>query len=190
MREWKLPRVGGSGAHPVLVIVLLMWLVALVDAIIPADLAQFGIRPRTMRGLIGIPLAPFLHAGWGHLIGNTLPLTVLMFLTLASRARAWTRMITIALLGGGLLWLVGRSANHVGASGWVFGMIAYLIAIGIRERALRSIGIAVLVGVLFGGTLLTGVIPTIGSSVSWDGHLCGALAGVAVAVLTTVRRRR
>lgn len=172
-------------AYPILVILLAMWLVRTVDMIIPFDLNQFGLLPRTLSGLTGIALMPFLHDGWGHLISNTIPLAFLLGLTVASRHQAWP-VITIIVLGGGvLLWCFGRSAYHIGASGLVFGLIAYLITVGVRERHILSAGIALLVGFLFGATLITGVIPSFGSAVSWDGHLMGAISGAVVGVQTS-----
>ena len=174
-----------KNAYVVFVFLLAMWLVYLVDLFIPADLTQFGLVPRSLRGLIGIPASPFLHGGLWHLIGNTIPLGILMFLTVSSRHKAWPAITAIILISGSLLWIVGRPASHVGASGLVFGLGGYLITVGIRERKLPSLGIALLVTFLFGGTLIGGVVPAWGGQVSWDGHLCGLIAGVGVGIVTT-----
>ncbi len=157
-----------------------MWLVWMVDLIIPVDFNRLGVLPRTLQGLPGIVLMPFLHGGLGHLIANTIPLAILLGLTVASRHRAWPVVATIVLLSGVLVWLFGRSGYHIGASGLVFGLIAYLITAGVRERQLISIAVALLVGFLFGATLIGGVIPRFGSAVSWDGHLLGAISGMVV----------
>jgi len=162
-----------------------MWLVRIVDAVIPFDFNQLGLLPRTLRGLLGIGLMPFLHGGFGHLISNTVPLAILLGMTVASRHQAWPVIVAIIVGNGVLLWLFGRSAYHVGASGLVFGLIAYLITVGVREKQLASLGIAILVGLLFGGTLFTGVIPSFRSAVSWDGHLFGATSGLIVGLATT-----
>ncbi len=175
-------------AYPVFTFLLAMWLVYLVELAIPADLTQFGLLPRSLRGLLGIVTAPFLHGGLGHLIGNTIPLAILMSLTIASRHRAWLVILAVIVISGCILWIVGRNANHVGASSLVFGLCTYLITVGIRERKIASLGIAVLVIFLFGGTLIWGVIPSFGSQVSWEGHLCGAIAGLAVGVFSTGKR--
>ena len=174
-------------AYSVFVVLLAMWLIQIVDTIIPYDLTTWGLQPRTFHGLVGIPLAPFLHAGFGHLMSNTVPLIVLLTLTVLSRHQAWPVIGAIVLGGGALLWIIGRNANHVGASGLVFGLIAYLITVGIREKQLQSLGIAIVVGFLFGGTLLFGMLPAFGSSVSWEGHLCGAVAGLGIGIATTQR---
>lgn len=172
-------------AYPILVLLLVMWLVRIVDAIIPFDFNQLGLWPRTLRGLPGIVLMPFLHAGFGHLISNTIPLAILLGLTIASRHQAWPIIVAIIIGNGLLLWCFGRSAYHIGASGLAFGLIAYLITVGVRQKQLISIGIALLVGILFGTTLLTGIVPTFSSAISWDGHLFGALSGLIVGFATT-----
>lgn len=177
-------------AYPVFTFLLAMWLVYFVDLAIPANLSQFGLVPRSIRGLIGIVTSPFLHGSFGHLVGNTIPLALLMFLTISSRHRAWLAIATIIVLSGCALWVVGRSANHVGASGLVFGLSTYLITVGIRERKFGSLGIAILVTFLFGGTLIWGVIPSFGGQVSWDGHMCGAAAGFLVGFVTTNKATR
>ncbi|TWU60447.1 Rhomboid family protein [Rubripirellula tenax] len=172
-------------AYPVVIFLLVMWLIRIVDMIIPADLNQFGLQPRMLHGVPGIMLSPFLHQGFGHLISNTIPLAILVGLTIASRHRAWLIVVAIVISSGVLLWIFGRSANHIGASGLVFGLIAYLITVGIREKQLVSVAIALMVGFFFGGTLVFGVIPSFGSAISWDGHLCGAISGVVIGIATT-----
>ena len=162
-----------------------VWGVYLLDWMFPAKFVDWGIIPRRLSGLIGIPLSPFIHDGIGHLISNSIPLAILLFLFIASRKTAWLRIIEVALLGGLFLWLFGRNGTegnvvHVGASGLIYGLIAYLIVVGLREKQPVSMAIALLVGFLYGGTLLWGVLPT-NAHVSWDGHLAGAVAGALLA---------
>lgn len=170
---------------PVAAILAAMWLVYFIDFLLPVSLASLGLVPRSLRGIIGIPTMTFLHSGLGHLIGNTAPLAILLSLAVTTRDRPWPSIISIVLSGGALLWLFGRTANHVGASLLIFGLITFLITVGIREKQVSSIAIAMLVGFFFGGSLFWGVIPMPGSTVSWDGHLCGAIAGVVVGLNVT-----
>jgi len=158
-----------------------LWIVYLVDVVLPIDLSAYGIAPRTLHGLIGIPLMPFLHASWGHLLGNTIPLCILLFILLSYRRDFLEVIVSIVIFGGLLLWCFGRSAVHVGASGLIYGLVAFLIASGFAERKPVPIFIALLVGFLYGTTLFFGVLPTAGVTVSWDGHLFGALAGAGTA---------
>jgi len=161
----------------VLILVAILWGVHLVDVVLPIDFNAYGLRPRTIGGLIGIPLMPFLHGGWGHLISNTIPLAVLLVLLAGSRAKSIGIVVGLVLLGGLFLWLFGRSSIHIGASGLVYGLIAFLIASGFLERRLGTLLVALLVLFLYGGSMLWGVLPSMNQGVSWDGHLFGAIAG-------------
>ena len=133
---------------------------------------------------------PFLHADLHHILGNTFPLIVLLALLAGSRARSWEVVLDIVLLGGFLLWLCGRPAIHIGASGLIFGLMAFLILSGLLERRLVPLAVAILVGFLYGGALISGVLPRFGSSISWDGHLCSFVAGGVVAYALTRQRER
>ncbi len=157
-----------------------IWGVFLVTLVFPS-LDAFGVVPRTLVGLVGIVTSPFLHANLHHLLSNTAPLLVLLALLAGSKARSWEIVLDVALLGGLLLWLFGRHATHVGASGLIFGLVAFLIVSGLKERRTIPLIVAVVVGFLYGGTLLWGVLPSAGPEISWDGHLCGAIAGATVA---------
>jgi len=160
-----------------------VWAVFVIDWIVPIDFTRFGLTSRSFFGAIGIPTMPFLHANLTHLAANTIPLFVLLALLAGSKVRSWEIVGEIVLVGGVLLWLFGRSViderpvTHVGASGLVFGLIAFLILSGLLERRVVPLLVAVLVAFLYGGTLLWGVLPTVDCGVSWDGHLCGAFAG-------------
>lgn len=124
---------------------------------------------------------PFLHANFLHLLSNTIPLVVLLILLAGSRAESWQVVLDVALLGGLLLWIFGREAVHIGASGLISGLTAFLIVAGLLEQRIVPLLIALIVGFLYGGSLILGVIPRFGSNISWDGHLCGAIAGGIVA---------
>ena len=165
------------------VLVAAMWLVFFADLILPIDLAKLGLYPRSFGGILGIPWMPFLHADLDHLVGNTIPLIVLLFLLVSSREDAWLAVGCIVVLSGGVLWLFGRSAVHVGASGLIFGLCSFLMIVGIRERRTIPISITILVGLIYGGTMLSGIVPRWQSNVSWDGHLCGLLGGVLAGFL-------
>lgn len=167
-----------------------IWLVFVVDCAFPGRLDAYGITPRTQRGLVGIVVAPFLHANFAHLAANTVPLAILLILLAGSTARSWLVVVAIVLGGGGLLWLFGRSATHIGASGLIYGLIAFLIVSGLCELRFVPLIVAVAVGFLYGGTLIAGVLPRLSSPVSWDGHLFGAIAGGLTAYLVTQGRNR
>ncbi len=170
--------------YGVVAFIAIIWAVFAVSCFVPS-LDSYGVVPRTLHGLIGIPAAPFLHANLHHILSNTFPLFVLLALLAGSKARSWEIVFDVVLLGGLLLWLFGRPADHIGASGLIFGLIAFLILSGFLERRLVPLAIAVIVGFVYGGTLISGVLPSVDSAISWDGHLCGAIAGGIVAYALT-----
>jgi len=154
-----------------------LWIVYLADWMLSIDFTQFGVIPRQLGGLIGIPCSPFLHANLTHLVSNTIPLAILLVLLFGSTKHPWETVATIILFSGVLLWLLGRSAVHVGASGLIYGLIAFIIVNGFREKKVIPIVVSLVVALLYGGTLLWGVLPSSDGTVSWDGHLYGAIAG-------------
>jgi len=158
----------------------LMWAVEILDAA-GAHLDANGIHPRDVDTLPDIAFAPFLHAGFGHLIGNTIPFLVLGgAIALGGLARTAAVVAIVALVGGLGTWLVGPAdTNHIGASGLVFGFAAYLIARGAFSRRLLHLGVGLLVLGVYGTTLLFGLVPHPG--ISWQGHLFGAVGGVVAA---------
>lgn len=168
---------------------VLMWAVETVD-VFAGDLDRHGIRPRDAAGLEGIATAPFLHAGFGHLLGNTLPFVVMgAVIALAGLARVAAVTAIVALVSGLGTWVVAASNTvHVGASGIVFGYAAYLLSRGIFSRRPLHLGVGALVLGIYGTTLLFGLRPTEG--ISWQGHLFGALGGLLAARVLDARRER
>jgi membrane associated rhomboid family serine protease len=158
----------------------LMWAVEIVD-VVAGDLDSGGIQPRDPDGLPGIAFAPFLHGGFGHLIGNTLPFLVLGgAIALGGLVRTASVVAIVALVGGLGTWLVGPAdTNHIGASGLVFGFAAYLVARGVFSRRLVHLAVGLVVLAVYGTTLLFGLVPHPG--ISWQGHLFGAVGGVVAA---------
>ena len=124
---------------------------------------------------------PFLHVDLKHLLGNSVPLAVTLMLLAGSRANSSAIVILIVILSGAGLWLFGRNANHIGASGLAFGLVTFHIFAGVFERRLRSIFIAIIDGLLYASTIIRGVLP-FQEGVSWDGHLFGGIAGILVAL--------
>lgn len=174
----------------VLLFVGALWAIYFLDVALPGSWTSWGVIPRTAGGLFGIVASPFLHGSFGHLLSNTMPLVVLLFLLQGSRSETWSTVAEIALAGGALLWIFGRNGTpespivHVGASGLIYGLIAFLIVAGIREKRIASMLVAFAVAILYGTTLLSGVLPTATGNISWDGHLTGAVAGAAIAYFT------
>lgn len=148
-----------------------------------------AVVPRRLDGLAGVLGAPLVHGSFAHLAANTLPLLVLGGMVAVRGAVYYvTTTLAIAVLGGLGLWLLGRSAAHVGASGVIFGYFGFLVGRGYYERSLPSVAVAVLVAVVYGG-MIGGVLPR-DDRVSWEAHLFGLLAGGVCARLAPGGQRR
>ncbi len=162
-------------------IVALMWVLEAINTIDSNGLDGDGIHARDVGHLWGIVTAPFLHVSFQHLIGNTVPF---LFMGAIIALRGAQRLILITaiviLLGGLGTWLIAPSGSvTVGASGVVFGYAAYLLARGFFDRSVIEVLIGTVVGVVWGGALLSSLVPHYG--ISWQGHACGAVAGVVAA---------
>ncbi len=170
-------------------LVFLMWAAFYLEVQFGYPLSVFGIVPHTLWGLVGIFTAPLLHGSLNHLVSNTIPLlflgTVLSFFydriagTVFFRAYIWTNV---------LVWIFGRQeANHIGASGVVYGLAFFLIFFGIFRRDFRSMLISLVVIVLYGGVIY-GVLPT-DPRISWESHFSGALVGVYTAIQLSSQKK-
>ena len=143
-------------------------------------LSNFGIEPREIGGAYTIATAPLIHANIAHLANNLLVFLVLGSLVLLQGLRYFAKASAIIiLLGGALVWLFARPSEHIGASGWIFGLWSLVIALAWYERSPRNIAIALAVLFFYGG-MVWGVMPT-QSYVSFESHLFGAIAGVVAA---------
>lgn len=169
-------------------IILFMWLLELADQFIfGTRLDTLGVRPWSISGLRGILFAPFLHAGFPHLIANTVPFLVLGWLVMIKHIRDFVMVTFIVMLISGLgIWVFGSPRSiHLGASSLIFGYFGFLLLRGYFERSPHSIFFSVVVAVLYGGLLL-GVLPQ-GNGISWQGHLFGFLGGGLAAYLMANR---
>ncbi|EHR62727.1 putative membrane protein [Saccharomonospora cyanea NA-134] len=170
--------------------VALLYLVELVDVVLPLELDRNGIVSRSLDGLDGVVWAPLLHDGWSHLFANTWPVAVFAFLAMAGGLGQWVMVTAVIWVVGGLgVWLV--SPDHtvtVGASGLAFGWLAFLLLRGVFSRSLAQLAVAVVLFALWGG-MLWGVFPGT-PGVSWQGHLFGAVGGVLAAWLVARADRR
>jgi membrane associated rhomboid family serine protease len=170
-----------AGVQVLLALVALMWVLEIVDAASGEQLDRYGIEPRDPDGLDGIVAAPFLHVGFGHLVGNTIPFVAMgVVIALQGALRLLAVTAIVALVSGLGTWLIAPADTlHLGASGVVFGYATYLISRGLFNRDALELGIGALVAVLWGGALVAGLEPQQG--ISWQGHLFGAIGGVVAA---------
>ena len=169
----------------------LLWVIEIVDWLLFRNqLPQFfGIQPWSVRGLLGIVCAPFLHGDFAHLLANTLPLLTLGWLVMLRGRGEWIAVSVITALCSGLgTWVFGGlNSTHIGASGVIFGYFGFLLLRGYFERSFSAIAFSLLVAFLY-GSIIFGVLPT-AQTISWQGHLFGFLGGVLAAKLLSKPRR-
>ena len=170
-----------SRALTLLACVGVVWAVSLYALWVdPGFVYDLAVIPRRADSLLGIFGMPFVHGSLGHLLANTWPLVVFGGILL-SRGTGYFLLVTlaIAVLAGLVLWLFGRGQAHIGASGVICGYFGFVVVRGLYERRIPSLAIASIAVFLYGGSMLFGLVPQEG--VSWEGHLCGLIAGMGVA---------
>ncbi|GLW10471.1 rhomboid family intramembrane serine protease [Microtetraspora sp. NBRC 13810] len=180
---------GALGSALVMIgIVAVMWAVEIIDYISPADLDLYGIVAGDPDHLSGILLAPFLHAGFAHLMANSLPLAILGFLAaIRGIGRFLAASLIIILISGAGVWLTSDPRFvTVGASGLVFGYFGYVVARGLFDRRIFDIVVGIGVAIAY-YSLVWGLFPN-QEGISWQGHLFGLIGGVVAAWV--LRRKR
>lgn len=168
--------------------VALMWVVEAADQILIAVtgnrqvLDAHGVEPLSTDGLLGIVFQPLLHGDWAHLIGNSVALLVLGSIIAMSGVRPLISVTLISWVASGVVsWLLGGAGTvHIGASGIVFGYVAYVILRGFFTRRFLHLVIGVVIGIFYGVETLAGLSPML-EGVSWQGHLGGAIGGLVAA---------
>jgi len=162
--------------------VFLMWLVKICEILFETDLSFVGIYPLEPEGLPGIFLSPLIHADFKHLFNNSIPLLILwtgifyFYSEVAFRVSFWIYFLT-----GLFVWLAGRDAWHIGASGLVYGFASFLFFSGIIRRYFRLIALSLLVVFLY-GSMVWGMVPELYKNVSWEAHMLGFVAGIIMAI--------
>ncbi len=159
-----------------------IWIFFLIDWIPGIQLGIYGLYPRHVDGLIGILMAPLIHSGWSHLLSNTPPILFLVGLIFFFyRPIALQVLVFIWLSTGILVWIFGRPVYHIGASGVLYGLVAFVFWNGIFRRDIKSIALSLLVLFYF-GSLITGILPG-QEGISWESHLLGGISGIITAYL-------
>ncbi|HTW42765.1 MAG TPA: rhomboid family intramembrane serine protease [Solirubrobacteraceae bacterium] len=171
-------------------LVAIMWAVEVVNLLDSYRLDSDGIVPRSVGHLDGILFAPFLHASVAHIVGNTIPFVILGFaIALAGARRLLEVTLLVAVVSGLGVWLIAPAhSDTVGASGVVFGYATYLISRGLFNRHIGEVALGAVVLVLFGGALLSDLVPHPG--ISWQAHLFGGIGGVLAASAFARSRQR
>jgi membrane associated rhomboid family serine protease len=164
------------------ILVFLMWLVKIIELLFDVDLSGFGIYPLAAKGLPGIILSPLIHEDLKHLFNNSVPLFFLatavfyFYSEVAFRVFIWTYILT-----GLFVWLAGREAWHIGASGLIYGLASFLFFSGIIRRYFRLIALSLLVVFLY-GSMVWGMLPELYKNVSWESHMLGFVSGIILSI--------
>ncbi len=165
---------------PPFLLVALMWLVKGYEIRYGVDLYEYGIFPRDIDTLKGILTMPFIHADLTHIFSNSIPLIILGACMIFFYRDMYKKVFALIwLLSGSWLWLGGREAWHIGASGVVYGMASFLLISGILRKERRLMALSLLVIFLYGG-MVWGFFPLL-KGISWEAHLFGAIAGCMLA---------
>lgn len=159
-----------------LLMVAFIWAVQILNFTLGNSLVALGIRPRQITGLPGIVLSPWIHGSFDHIFFNSAPLFVLFIFM--QTLGVWTCLcgtVTIVIVSGSLLWLFGRSAIHVGASGLIMGYLGFIICETYFHQSPGSLVVGA-VAIYYFGSALTSIIPS-QSNISFEGHFFGLIAG-------------
>jgi membrane associated rhomboid family serine protease len=161
---------------------LLLWMVKLFEISMDLSFVHGGVYPRRFSGLKGILFSPMIHGDWKHLVDNSMPV---FFLSLALfyfyRDIAYKIWFLLYLISGILLWCLGRQAYHIGASGLIYGLAAFLFLSGVIRRIRSLMAISLLV-VFWYGSMVWGLLP-FDFEVSFEAHITGAVTGIVLAII-------
>lgn len=164
------------------IFIFLMWLVKIVEVLFETDFSFLGIYPLELKGLPGIILSPLIHENFKHLFDNSLPLFFLatavfyFYSEVALKVVLWNYLLT-----GFFVWLTGREAYHIGASGLVYGLASFLFFSGIIRRYFRLTALSLLIVFLY-GSMVWGMLPEFYKNVSWESHMLGFVSGIILSV--------
>lgn len=168
--------------YPGLILIALIWGIKASELLLEISVTDYGIMPRSLKGLIGIITAPLIHADINHLASNSVPVLLLTTGLFYFYKNASLKVMLILYFAPGLLvWLVGREAYHIGASGLIYGLVTFIFFSGVIRRDPRSISLSLIVTFLY-GSLIWGVLPLDGK-ISWESHLAGAAVGFICAFI-------
>ncbi len=161
--------------------VVAFWIIEIIEQTTGISFVRLGVYPHHLKGLPGILLSPFIHSNFDHLISNSIPFFILLSALIYFYRRISYRIFfQLYLLAGLCVWIAGREAWHIGASGVVYAMASFHFVSGIIRSDVRLLTLSIVVVFLYGG-LIWGLFP-INPEVSWEGHLWGAISGFVLAI--------
>jgi membrane associated rhomboid family serine protease len=182
MSEWR-----SYGIHKGLFIwpgiaVLLAWLVFTLNVALALHLNRFGLAPGEFHTGYRILWYPFLHKDLNHILSNTLSIFFVGVLIRYSFPKIFEKVWIASFLGSGIgLWVIGRAGIHIGASGWLYALVSFVFFSGIIRMHIKLLAQSMLMVFLY-GSFVWGILPH-DPTISWEGHLSGAIAGLLLAVV-------
>ena len=173
---------------PAMLIVAIIWLSFMITHAGVSDwnYSSLGIKPGDVSGLKGIIFSPFLHTSFSHLWSNTLSLLILIWMLFYFYSRiAFSTLLYLWVLSGAVTWVIGRDSYHVGASGLVFAILFFLFFSGLFRKYIPLVAVSMIVAFIYGGTVwsIFPITEMVDASISWEGHLSGAISGLLLAVI-------
>lgn len=154
-----------------------IWFIFWVEFHFGLNLKSYGIFPRRLEGLLGILCSPFIHGSLSHLYHNTIPLLVLSMALIYFYRSVSLRIFFLGIIFSGILtWCIGSPAYHIGASGYIYVLMSFLLFKGLLSNHYRLIALSLLVVFLYGG-MIWYIFP-LKENMSWEGHLSGFFIGL------------
>jgi membrane associated rhomboid family serine protease len=159
-----------------------LWIIRIVETMVGANFARYGVYPGQPGGLTGIIWAPLIHTSYSHLFANTAPLLLLGTALLYGYPKSAKIVIPAVYFGSGLcVWFFAREAFHVGASGLTLGFMSFVFTVGVLRWDKRATALSLVVFFLYGG-MIWGIFPS-KPDISFESHFFGAMIGIVLAVL-------
>ena len=169
-----------------LIAMILIWGVYWVELTLGVNFNEFGVKPRTLLGLRGVVLSPFIHGSLEHLYNNTISLAILLAaLWYFYRDVAWKVILYGIVLSGFLTWMIGRTSYHIGVSGLIYVLASFIFFKGIFSSYFRLVALSLIVVFIY-GSMLWYIFP-VKEGMSWEGHLGGFLTGLFLAKVVKAR---
>ncbi|QLG46074.1 rhomboid family intramembrane serine protease [Costertonia aggregata] len=162
-------------------VVLLIWVVFWIEVTFKLNLNHFGVYPRSLSGIKGVFLSPFIHASLEHLYNNTIPIAILTASLVYFYKKDWIKVLTMGIVFSGFLtWSIARPSYHIGISGLIYVLVSFIFFKGIFTKYYRLVALSLFVVFIY-GSLLWYIFPVKGN-ISWEGHLSGFITGLLLAV--------
>lgn len=170
-----------SNYSPFIAFLAIFVIVEFVNLITGRLLTQFGLIPRQFDNIIFVFTSPFVHASVGHFLSNIITLAIFSYLLFLFNKKHFFANTFIIIIASGIgVWLFGRNATHLGASGLVYGYFGFLLLAGWVSKRIGFIVISIVVLMVY-GSMIWGVLPSPRGYISWEYHLFGFLSGLALA---------